>query len=92
MKISSEKDIESIKEVICEVLSRLIGYTESTGDSAIDKIRAENNLALIYVTYQCIETLIENAKNKDSNLASEEKIGRDSYEALNNIIDMIIDS
>ena len=84
--------IKMDKEVIFEVLSRLIGYTEPTGDSAIDKIRAENNFALIYVTYQCVETLIKNAKNKDSNLASEKKIGRNSYEALNNIIDMIIDS
>lgn len=77
---------------IVEVLSRLIGYTEPTGDSEIDNTRAENNSALIYVTYQCIKTLIENAKNKDSNFASVEKIGRHSYDALNNIIDMIIDS
>ena len=57
------------KEVICEVLSRLIGYTEPTGDSAVDKIRAENNLTLIYITYQCVETLIENAENKNSDFA-----------------------
>ena len=50
------------KEVICEVLSRLIGYTEPTGDSAVDKIRAENNSALIYVTYQLYETLIEKCR------------------------------
>ena len=77
---------------IVEVLSRLIGYTEPTVDSEIDNTRAENNSALIYVTYQCIKTLIENAKNKDSNFASVERIGRHSYNALNNIIDMIIDS
>lgn len=77
---------------IVEVLSRLIGYTEPTGDSEIDNTRAENNSALIYVTYQCIKTLIENAKNKDSNFASVERIGRHSYDALNKIIDMIIDS
>lgn len=78
--------------IIVEVLSHLIGYTEPTGDSEIDNTRAENNSALIYVTYQCIKTLIENAKNKDSNFASVERIGRHSYDALNNIIDMIIDS
>lgn len=80
------------KEVICEVLSRLIGYTEPTGDSAVDKIRAENNLTLIYITYQCVETLIENAENKNSDFASVERIGKHSYDALNNIVDMITDS
>nr|DAR44205.1 MAG TPA: hypothetical protein [Caudoviricetes sp.] len=80
------------KEVICEVLSRLIGYTEPTGDSTIDKIRAENNSTLIYVTYQCIETLIENAENRNSGFTSVERIGKHSYDALNNIVDMITDS
>lgn len=79
-------------KTIVEVLSRLIGYTEPTGDSAIDKIRAENNSALIYVTYQCIETLIENAENRNSGFASVERIGKHSYDALNNIVDMITDS
>ena len=79
-------------KTIVEVLSRLIGYTEPTGDSEIDNTRVVNNSALIYVTYNCIEQLIENAKNKDSNFGSVEKIGKHSYDALNNIVDMIADS
>lgn len=77
---------------IVEVLSRLIGYTEPTGDVEIDNTRAANNSALIYVTYQCIETLIENAENRNSDFASVERIGEQSYDALNNIIGMIADS
>lgn len=77
---------------IVEVLSCLIGYTEPTGDVEIDNTRSANNSALIYVTYQCIRTLIENAKNKDSSFASVERIGKQSYDALNNIVDMITDS
>ena len=79
-------------KTILEVLSRLIGYTEPAGDSKIDKTRDVNNSALIYITYKCVEQLIENAKNKDSRLYSAEKIGQDSFWALNNIIDMITDS
>ena len=56
------------------------------------KTRAENNSALIYVTYQCIETLIENAENRNSDSASAERIGKHSYDALNNIVDMITGS
>lgn len=78
--------------IIVEVLSHLIGYTEPTGDSEIDNTRAENNSALIYVTYQCVKQLINNAKNKDSAFASVERIGKHSYDALNNIVDMITDS
>ena len=37
-------------KTIVEVLSRLIGYTEPTGDVEIDNTRARNNSALIYVT------------------------------------------
>lgn len=52
---------------------------------AIDKIRTENNAALIYITCNCIEQLIDNSK-------SISKIGQDSYDALNYIIDTIIDA
>lgn len=79
-------------KTIVEVLSRLIGYTEPTGDSEIDNTRAANNSALIYVTYQCIKTLIENAENRNSGFASIKRIGKHSYDALNNIVDMITDS
>lgn len=79
-------------DIITEILSRLIGYTAPTGDSEVDNTRAANNSALIYVTYQCIETLIENTKNKDSSFISVKKIGQDSYDALNNIVDMIVDT
>lgn len=72
-------------DIILEVLSRLIGYTVPTGDLAIDKIRTENNAALIYVTCNCIEQLIDNSM-------STSKIGQNSYDALNGIIDMIIDT
>lgn len=72
-------------DIILEVLSRLIGYTVPTGDLAIDKIRTENNAALIYVTCNCIEQLIDNSK-------SISKIGQDSYDALNYIIDVITDA
>ena len=79
-------------KTIVEVLSRLIGYTEPTGDVEIDNTRARNNSALIYVTYQCISTLIKNAENRNSSFASVERIGKHSYDALNNIVDMITDS
>ena len=79
-------------KTIVEVLSRLIGYTEPTGDVEIDNTRARNNSALIYVTYQCISTLIKNAENRNSGFASVERIGKYSYDALNNIVDMITDS
>lgn len=79
-------------KTIVEVLSRLIGYTEPTGDVEIDNTRVRNNSALIYVTYQCISTLIKNAENRDSGFASVKRIGEHSYDALNNIIDMIADS
>lgn len=79
-------------KIIMEVLSRLIGYTEPTGDAEIDNIRAANNSALIYVTYQCIGALIKNAENRNSGFASVERIGKHSYDALNNIVDMITDS
>lgn len=72
-------------KVILEVLSRLIGYTEPTGNAVVDAKRIENNSALIYITYNCIEQLIENSM-------SISKIGQDSYNALNGIVDMIIDS
>ncbi len=73
------------KKTIVEVLSRLIGYTVPTGDMTIDKTRTENNAALIYVTCNCIEQLIENSM-------SISKIGQDSYNALNDIVDMITDA
>ena len=38
------------KEVICEVLSRLIGYTMPCGDKNVDAVRRINNYNLIYVT------------------------------------------
>ena len=79
-------------KIIMEVLSRLIGYTEPTRDAEIDNIRASNNSALIYVTYQCIKALIKNAENRNSGFASAERIGKHSYDALNNIVDMITDS
>ena len=79
-------------KTIVEVLSCLIGYTEPTGDAEIDNIRTTNNSALIYVTYQCIETLIKNAENRNSGFASVERIGKHSYDALNNIVDIITDS
>ena len=79
-------------KTIVEVLSHLIGYTEPTVDSEIDNTRAANNSALIYVTYQCIRTLIKNAENRNSDFVSVERIGKHSYDALNNIIDMITDS
>lgn len=79
-------------KTIVEVLSRLIGYTEPTGDVEIDNTRVRNNSALIYVTYQCISTLIKNAENRDSGFASVKRIGEHSYDALNNIVDMIADS
>ena len=79
-------------KTILEVLSRLIGYTEPTGYSKIDKTRDVNNSALIYITYKCVEQLIKNAKNKDSRLYSAEKIGQDSFQALDNIVNMIYDS
>ena len=72
-------------KTILEVLSRLIGYTEPTGNAKIDKTRDANNSALIYITYNCIEQLIDNSR-------SISKIGQDSYNALNNIVDMIVDS
>ena len=68
-------------KTITEVLSRLIGYTEPYGDPDVDKLRANNNSNLIYVTHQCVDTLIENAKNTDT------KIGQDSYNALKCIFD-----
>lgn len=79
-------------KTIVEVLSRLIGYTEPTGDAEIDNTRTTNNSALIYVIYQCIRTLIKNAENRNSGFASVERIGKHSYDALNNIVDMITDS
>lgn len=79
-------------KTILEVLSRLIGYTEPTGNAKIDKTRDANNSALIYITYKCVEQLIKNAKNKDSRLYSAEKIGQDSFQALDNIVNMIYDS
>ena len=63
------------KKVIYEVLSRLIGYTKPCGDDKVDKLRRINNYSLIYVTVQCVETLIENA-NLQGN------IGKDSQFAL----------
>lgn len=69
------------KEVICEVLSRLIGYTMPCGDKNVDAVRRINNYNLIYVTKQCVETLIENA-------TYQECIGEDSKAALEMIHDM----
>lgn len=69
------------KKVICEVLSRLIGYTKPCGDDKVDKIRRINNYNLIYVTVQCVETLIENA-------AYQNNIGEDSRSALEMIHNM----
>ena len=42
------------KEVICEVLSRLIGYTMPCGDKDVDTVRRINNYNLVYVTKQCV--------------------------------------
>ena len=70
------------KEVICEVLSRLIGYTTPCGDKDIDEVRRINNYNLVYVAKQCVETLIENAVYQDD-------IGKDSKAALEMIYGMI---
>lgn len=69
------------KEVICEVLSRLIGYTMPCGDKDVDTVRRINNYNLVYVTKQCVETLIENA-------AYQNDIGEDSRSALEMIHNM----
>ena len=69
------------KEVICEVLSRLIGYTMPYGDKDVDTVRRINNYNLVYVTKQCVETLIENA-------AYQNDISEDSRSALEMIHNM----
>lgn len=69
------------KEVICEVLSRLIGYTMPCGDKNVDAVRRINNYNLIYVTKQCVETLIKNT-------ACQDDIGEDSRNALEMIHNM----
>ena len=68
------------KEVICEVLSRLIGYTMPYGDKDVDTVRRINNYNLVYVTKQCVETLIENATYQND--------GEDSRSALEMIHNM----
>ena len=69
------------KEVICEVLSRLIGYTMPYGDKDVDTVRRINNYNLVYVTKQCVETLIENSTYQTD-------IGEDSRNALEMIHNM----
>lgn len=66
---------------IVEVLSRLIGYTMPCGDKDVDTVRRINNYNLVYVTKQCVETLIENA-------AYQNDIGEDSRSALEMIHNM----
>lgn len=49
-------------ETLLEVASELIGCIEPYGDTAIDKIRYENQEKLIDLVTEGIESLIENSK------------------------------
>lgn len=49
-------------ETLLEVVSELIGYIDPYGDTAIDKIRYENQEKLINLVTEGIESLINNSK------------------------------
>lgn len=76
-------------EVILEVMSRLVGYTEPYGDTNVDKIRYDNQENLIDIVINGVEDLIHNSKYRDRSEYSIGEIGNRAYEALEELYDMI---
>lgn len=57
------------KEII-KALNCMVGYTESTGDADIDKIRLKNTYKLCDVAIYCIEKLCElQSSNPESRIS-----------------------
>ncbi len=67
---------------ILEVARNLIGATESYGDSAIDRERAENVDKLIYIIDELLYDLEKVAVNKDRYEGSMREMGKKAHKAM----------
>ena len=80
------------KEILLEVVSELVGYTEPYGDTNVDKVRYENQEKIIELVMNGIEDLINNAAYKDRPEYSMAQIGGRAYEALEKLHKIIEDN
>lgn len=76
-------------EMLLEVVSELVGYTEPYGDTRIDEIRYENQEKIIDLVTNGVEDLIRNSKYKDRVEYSMQKIGDRAYKTLEELYEMI---
>lgn len=78
-------------KTICEVLEKLIGFTRAIGVSEIDRLRSDNQKALIDVTNWCLETMKLSAEVRHSSEISIRQNGETAYSALMQMRDFIND-
>lgn len=76
-------------EILLEVVSELVGYTEPYGDTRIDEIRYENQEKIINLVTNGVEDLIRNSKYKNRVEYSMQGIGNRAYKALKELYEMI---
>lgn len=76
-------------EILLEVVSKLVGYTEPYGDTRVDEIRYENQEKIIDLVTNGVEDLIRNSKYKDRVEYSMQGIGSRAYKTLKELHEMI---
>lgn len=76
-------------EILLEVVSELVGYTEPYGDTRVDEIRYENQEKIIDLVTNGVEDLIRNSKYKDRVEYSMQAIGSRAYKTLKELYEMI---
>lgn len=77
------------KEVLLEVVSELVGYTEPYGDSCVDETRYDNQEKIIELVVNGVEDLINNAEYRNRTEYSMSKIGSRAYEILEHLHKLI---
>lgn len=80
------------KEILLEVVSELVGYTEPYGDSRIDETRYENQEKIIELVMNGVEDLINNSEYRSRAEYSMSQIGGRAYEALEKLHRLIEDA